>query len=69
MTRLYYEDEKVIVVDCKIHHKPMIVLRRHTQYPTAGEEAYMRGIMEQLFPQIKLRGPRSIYSHYHLHQV
>lgn len=70
VTRLWYEDEKVIVVNCKSHpDKRMIVLKRHTADPTPSEDAYMRGIMEQLFPGIQLRGPRSIFGHWHLHEV
>jgi hypothetical protein len=67
ITKLHYEDDKVIVVDCSTHLKPMIVLKRHTSNPTEEEGHYMRSVMERLFPGMKLRGPASIRDHFHLH--
>jgi len=69
ITKLYYQDDKVIVVDCSTHLKPMIVLRRHTAYPTQEEMRYLKEIAVRLFPEMSFRGPASIRDHFHWHAI
>lgn len=70
ITEWRYSDDRVVVCRCSTHRdKWMIVLRRHTSIPTHEEEEYMRKIMDDLFPGMRLRGPASILDHYHLHEV
>jgi len=69
ITRLYYEDDVCIVVDCSTHHVPIIVLKRHAKTPKPEELKHMRKIAEKLFPGKPFRGPRSILDHFHLHSV
>lgn len=69
VTKLYYQDEKVIVVDCKVHLKPMIVLKRHTAFPTQEELDYLKKIALKLFPEKRFREPHSIKDHWHWHEV
>jgi len=69
VTKLYYEDDRVIVVDCSTHRVPMIVLKRHTPQPTQEELQYMYSVAERLWPGMKWRFPGSIKDHFHLHSV
>lgn len=69
ISKFYYEDDKVIVVDCSTHSVPMVVLKRHTAEPTEEELSYMREVGERLFPGKGWRGPASLLQHYHLHET
>jgi len=70
ITKFYYEDEVCIVVDCKVHKVPIIVLKRHSPQPTPEEDKHMRDVAERLFPRKKFRyGGRSIKDHYHMHET
>lgn len=70
LTKHFYEDEICWVALCKSHpDKKIAVLNRHTREPTLEEERYVREVMERLFPGIKLRDPKSILNHWHLHEI
>jgi len=47
----------------------MIVLKRHTAFPTQDELAYLKKIALKLFPEKHFRGPASIRDHFHWHEV
>lgn len=70
VTKVYFEDEKVIVVDCKTCGVPMIVLKRHTVYPTQEEVEHLKSVALKLFPNRRFRAePRSIKEHFHWHAL
>lgn len=47
-TRLIYEDELVIVVDCLVCRVPMAVLKTHRREYTEGERRAVRGMFREL---------------------
>lgn len=68
LTRCYYEDDVVWIVDCFTCQIPIIVLKRHTMMPTAKELAHMDRVLDFLFPKRRLRGEqRQIKEHLHWH--
>lgn len=70
ITREYYENDYVIVVDCKTHRGvPMIVLKRHTGFPTPEERFMLNKVANKRFPGKQFRGPSSIPGHFHLHAI
>lgn len=69
ITKLHYEDDLCIVVDCSTHGVPMIVLKRHTAFPTQEELAHLKKIALKLFPEKSFRPPQSIRDHWHWHAL
>ena len=66
-TKLYYQDNVCIVVDCLTCSKPMIVLKHHGE-PTEGELQYLQKVSKRFFPDKKWRGTRrEILNHWHEH--
>lgn len=49
ISHLYYEDDKVIVVDCSAHNVPMFVIKRHAQYATAEEFQHIERLRKRFF--------------------
>jgi len=70
-TKWLYEDKTVVVLMCETCGVPMMVLRRHTENPTATEMLCMERIREKRFPDYRWRdiGMRRIREHYHWHLV
>jgi len=53
LTRLHYEDEQIIIVDCLVCHLPMAVARAHRNHFTDEERLHARSILKQIL----LSGP------------
>lgn len=70
-TKLYYEDSKVIIIDCQTcgTNNPLIVLKRHTMKPNNFELGHMEMMAKETFgPNIKFRKkPHQILDHLHWH--
>jgi hypothetical protein len=69
ITKQYYEDNVVVCCDCKTHHVPMIVLKRHVRFPSPEERKHMNRIAKSKFPMKQFRPPASIKDHWHLHSM
>jgi len=70
LTEWLYEDEICWVAYCKTHpNKILIVLKRHTAYPTQKELTHLKKITLKLFPEKHFREPKSIRDHFHLHEL
>ena len=70
ITRQYYEDDIVVACNCKTHlGVPMIVLKRHTAFPTPEERVHMNKIAKSRFPSKQFRPPASLKDHWHLHAM
>ena len=69
-TRVYYENDYVIACDCKTHRSvPMIVLKRHTRFPTPEERKLLNKVANSRFPSKQFRGPSSNHEHFYLHAI
>jgi len=69
VTEWKYEDDVCWVARCKSHpDKWMIVLRRHTAFPTQEEMIHLKEVALKLFPDKRFRGPRSVRDHFHWHE-
>ena len=67
-TRLYYEDDMIIVVDCLIHTgSPMFVIKRHDSKVTKEELKIVEKLQKAFFPERKFRLMHSILTHWHSH--
>jgi len=71
VTRLYHEDDVCIVINCKVHNVPILVLKRHTAFPTQEELSHLKKIALKLFPEMHFRDSSSgsIRDHFHLHET
>jgi len=72
MTKLYYQDDKVIIVDCETCGSvPMLVLKKHGEVPSPGERAELLRLCEKVFNRkVMFRGFMRRYpSHWHEHLV
>jgi hypothetical protein len=67
ITHLYWEDSVCVVVDCKVHNQPMIVIKRHSPLPSPEEAEHVQELMQKLFLGKAFRGPKSILEHFHWH--
>lgn len=80
VTRCYFEDSRVVVVDCrtclvelrkkgvKDPRAPMIVLKRHGARVVRADTAYITRVAARVFPGSDLRFKmRSIKDHFHCH--
>lgn len=69
ITKRYYEDDFMWIADCQSHpDKKMCVIKQHISTPTLKEKEYMYNKMTELFPGIRLRGPKNL-EHYHIHEL
>lgn len=67
-TRLYYEDDMVIVVDCLVHeNSPIFVIKRHDSEATREELKKVEYLQKALFPERTFRSMHSILTHWHSH--
>lgn len=68
VTRVWYEDEVCVVVDCRTCGVPMVVVKRHVEVAGCRESAHMVRVAKRLFPggHIDFR-KRSIPGHDHFH--
>lgn len=66
----YYQDDLIVIKDCRTCGIPMIVIKRHDKDPTPEELERAELVMKKLFGE-KARfrgiGMRSIRQHYHEH--
>ena len=70
ITRLHYEDLICIAVDCSSHSGLIIVvLKRHTAYPTQEELQHLKRVTRVLGPEKRWREGASLRDHYHLHEL
>jgi len=70
LTEWKHEDNICWVARCKTHpNQWLIVLKRHTAYPTQEELSHLKKIALKLFPEIHFREGASIRDHYHLHSL
>jgi len=72
VTEVLHEDNTVISCFCKSHpNQILIVLKRHTAYPTQEELGHMKKIALKLFPEMHFRDSSSgsIRDHFHLHSI
>lgn len=74
ITRLYYEDDWVIIIDCASCQVPMVVLKEHKQVPSPDEDLYMVKKLQEVMkkeydkkPYTITKTPRSIKEHVHYH--
>jgi len=70
-TKWYYEDDKVVILDCDTCHVPMLVLKRHGEVPSPGERAELLRLCEKVFNRkVMFRGFMRRYpSHWHEHLI
>jgi len=77
-TRFYFENDQVILVDCKTCGVPMVVLKRHTDNPSREEIKEMYWALLNKVPENQQKAGwqienlmRSIpnHPHYHLRKV
>ena len=69
-TKVYYEDEKILIVDCKTCKIPMGVWKEHKAQLSIEEREYLvRQMLFVLGQATDFREPRSILDHYHLHFI
>ena len=47
--RLYYEDRKIIVINCPICSKPVMIVKAHKTEPTEVDKEGMKEIARELF--------------------
>ena len=70
VTKVYYENDVVIACDCKTHYRvPMIVLKRHTRFPTSEERSMLNKVANRRFPEKQFRGPSGTQEHFYLHAI
>lgn len=56
-SKLYYQDEKIIVIDCLTHiGTPMVVLKDHRSNLLDHEFQYVQDLCRRIFPEKKFRG-------------
>ena len=68
VTRWYYEDDVIVILECKTCHVPMGVLRRHSMEPTQEEQNHLESKLLELFPNKQLdKVQRKITDHLHFH--
>lgn len=56
LTRLHWEDEDIIVIDCLVCRVPMAVLKAHRDYFTAAEKERVRALLGELLDSSPLPG-------------
>jgi len=67
-TKVYYEDDVIIIVDCLTCKIPMVVIKRHAGNVTEEEKDYIDDVVRRKWPGSKLRcTPRQIPDHFHCH--
>lgn len=70
ITKKYYEDMLVIVVDCKKHGVPIVLFKAYTgEDPHPAEIRYCQSIAENLFPGKKGRDFNFNCHHLYWHQI
>ena len=75
ITRIYYEDSKLIIVDCKTCSRdgrpaPMLVWKDHTMVLSQEDLEYILKVLKEKFPKYKLRLlQRQIKEHFHFHLI
>ena len=69
-TKLHYEDELLIVVDCVTCKIPMFVIKRHTTEVSDEERQRIFDVRDKLWFGSELRCElRNIKDHYHCHVI
>jgi len=68
ITKKYYEDDKVIIVDCKSCEIPMLTLKDHRMDVSKKEKEEFTKLISRLFPESKIRKQqKKIPDHFHWH--
>lgn len=67
LSQPYYEDEKIIIVNCMTCGIPMIVFKKHAPEPSREEISHAHAAAVKLFKVKGYRPPRTIKDHYHVH--
>jgi len=70
-TKIYYEDQDWIILDCKTCHIPMIVYKEHKILKDIPIKYihYMINECMELFGTIRFRTERKIKNHFHWHII
>ena len=68
-TKLYYQNDDYIIVDCLTCKTPMLVAKRHDYTPSPGERGRLLELCKKLFgDKASFRGyMRSLPQHWHEH--
>lgn len=72
-TRVYYEDDFCIILDCKTCMIPMVVIKEHIQYPSLTKRLALQEHFKRVVREYKLRPgyydsfPRTVKDHFHIH--
>lgn len=70
ITKLYYQDDKIIIVSCKTCGIPLLTLKRHDMFLTQEELEHILKVVKEQFPNYKLRmNQRQIKNHWHIHLI
>lgn len=70
ITKLYYEDGDLWVVDCKTCGVPMVVMKGHSTFIADEDYSYMMHKIQEIFGEtgyIVDSEMRTIPEHYHVH--
>ena len=71
-TKLHYEDNFVIIVDCLTHKDiPIVVLKEHRLLRSKSEQERIKQICLKLFPdrRFRMKGMLKIKTHWHEHII
>ena len=69
-THLYYQDDRIIIVDCKTCGTPFLTLKRHDMILTQEELEHISKVVKEQFPNYKLRMNQcQIKDHWHIHLI
>lgn len=72
ITHLYFQNDKIIVVDCQTcgPGNPMLVWKKHTMIISQEDLEYIIKVVKEQFPNYKLRIlQRQLGSHLHWHLI
>jgi len=69
LTRLYYQDDKIIVVDCLICRLPMVVVRAHRDHFTEDERNHARTVLRGILATAPGGGAGLIGHDHHIRSI
>ena len=70
ITKCYYEDEKIWIIDCDTCKIPMVVWKEHINKINSDKLSYIILMINRVFPRNKFQidmNMRMIKDHFHLH--
>lgn len=71
-TKLYHQDDTIIIVDCLTHiGTPMVVLKDHKEKISDQEFDHIQNLCKKIFPEKRFRGTgmTEIKGHWHEHLI